>query len=452
MKTYKSTVVYTEDNDFPLYDDVEVLVCGGGPSGVAAAETSARYGKSTLLVERLGFLGGEAVAGYSGSICGLFYGSDNPAQDGPKQCVYGWTDKFYRELIKRNAITQPQMYGKTFLCPFDPQVWKEAAEDMLLSAGAKILYHSSIVGVIKEGDAFKGVVIDTKSGLAKITAKRIIDATGDADLIYRAGMEYTQGDNGNIQSPTMIFRLAGVDVEKFLAYWGKDTISPDKVTHLMQEANKVGYNLPRLKVWVYHTTRDNELFMNCTMITGKNNRALNVLDPDDHTTAEQVARKQVNEYARFFKNYIPGCEKSFINDLSCQVGVRQTRSIVGIERLKNTDVENKVKRPDGIVRSPWPIEVHKGEKPYLYWLINDYYEVPYGVLVPKVGENLICCGRNLSAEHYALASSRVTGQCFGYGHAAALASVLSLNSDIAYRDIDGCNVRAELNKDGAKLD
>ncbi len=165
-----------------------------------------------------------------------------------------------------------------------------------------------------------------------------------------------------------------------------------------------------------------------------------------------MARKQVYEYARFFKEEIPGCEKSFVNDLSCEVGVRQTRSIVGVEQLKNEDVAHARKRPDGIARCPWPIELHDGETPYMFWLLDDYYEIPYGALVPQKGEGILAAGRNICAEHQALASCRVTAQCFGYGQAAGIAADLAIRQGKELRDLKGEEIRGELDREGARLD
>lgn len=243
-----------------------------------------------------------------------------------------------------------------------------------------------------------------------------------------------------------------VSVDELLMQMEPRAVLEQLVTDGLVSANRSGgWQLPRTKVWVFDTPRPGELLMNVTLLEGRNGRPLNGTDPVDHTEAEQVGRKQAREYARYFRENIPGCERSFINDMSPEVGVRQTRSIVGADRLTNDDVAKARKRPDGIVKSAWPIELHAGEMPYLYWLIDDYYEVPYNALIPAVGENIIVAGKNLRAEHQALASCRVTVQCFGYGHAAGIASLLKLDKSRRFRDIAGEEVRAELNREDARL-
>ena len=139
-------------------------------------------------------------------------------------------------------------------------------------------------------------------------------------------------------------------------------------------------------------------------------------------------------------------------DTGVQAGIRQSRSVLGRDRLLNADVLDRRKRSDGVVRSPWPIELHAGEKPKLEWLLDDYYEVPFGALVPQRGNNLLVAGRCLSAEHEALASARVIAQCFGYGHAAGLTAVEAIRSGRQPSHLSGEEVRQLLNSDGARLD
>lgn len=436
--------------DLPVLAEVDVLVVGGGAAGVAAATTAAEHGKRTLVIERYGFFGGAAVAGMSGTICGMYLASDLHPE--PQQVVQGFTERFRAALARRNGVTGPQRYGKTWTVTHDPLMWSETADDFVEESSAKTLFHTSVCGVIVQQDACTGVVIESAAGRSVVLAKRIIDASGDAAVIARVGYRYVFGDHGRIQNPTMFFRLGQVDVPRFLAYWGEDTINPPKVSDAITQADaEKRYDLPRKKIWIFPTTRPGELLVNATRLTARDGRMLNVIDPEDFTEAEVSGRRQVREYAAFLAENVPGCEASYVMNTGTQVGVRQTRSIVGVETLTNDDVLSCRKRDDGICKVPWPIELHAGEKPKLHWLLDDYYEVPYLALVPERGENLIVAGRCLSAEHEALASARVTAQCFEYGRAAAVAAMLSLDTDRRFRDIPGEEVRAAMRKLGSAL-
>lgn len=367
--------------------------------------------------------------------------------------VFGFTERFRAAMQACSGITAPQRYGRTWTVTHDPLKWRETADGLLADAGARVLFHSMVTGVIMEGDAVKGVIVDGKAGHAAVHARAVIDASGDGDVIYRAGMGFTAGVDGVVQNPTMIFRLGGVDVQRFLDYWGPDTICSPDVSRTLIEANASGrYVLPRAKIWIFPTPRPGELLVNATRVVGRDGRELYPGDPEDLTEAEIMGRKQVREYARFLASRIPGCEASFVNDTGVQVGVRQTRSIAGMTRLTNADVMARRKRADGVARSPWPIELHTGEKPRLEWLHDDFYEVPFAALVPERGDNLLVAGRCLSAEHEALASARVTAQCFGYGHAAGLAAATAIARGTQPRDIAGEELRSLLNADGARLD
>lgn len=451
MKNWDLVNRYEQMPDLPILADIDVLVIGGGAAGVAAAETAGSLGKNTWLVEKYGFCGGAAVAGLSGTICGMYLATDNE-NAAPEQVVFGFTERFRQALKAKNGVTEPQRYGKTFTVTHDPLVWREVADDFLESAKATTLFHTAVTGVIMDGDAFKGVIIESNAGQSIILSKMIVDASGDAAVIARAGMSYYFGDNGKIQNPTMFFRIAGVDMPKYLDYYGGDTICPPKVSENIVTANASGeFNLPRHKIWIFPTTRPNELMVNATRLAGQDGRMLNVIDPQDFTEAEITGRRQVRDYAKFLNRFVPGCEDAYVVDTGVEVGIRQTRSIVGVETLSNEDVLTCRKRSDGICRTPWPIELHSGDKPKLHWLLNDYYDVPYNALVPLIGENIIVAGRCLSAEHEALASARVTAQCFEYGHAAGIAAVKAINENKRIRDLTGEEIRSVMIKNGSAL-
>ena len=444
MDGYLPTLGVDALRDVPQFGDYDVVVVGGGPAGISASTTAAEMGHRTLLIERLGYCGGAAVSGMSGTICGLFLTAEEPAMAQPQQIVFGFAERVRAALEAENGVTRPQIYGKSWVVTHDCATYKRVATDLVRSAGVDALYHTQMIDVIVDDDALTGLVLHTKSGYTGVGARRVIDASGDADAVFKMGLHTTKGNRGVIQNPTMMFKIGNVDVPRYLDYWGDDTISPPKVVSMLEARDE----LVRKKVWLFPTVNPGELLVNATKITGFDGRALDVTDPQDHTEAEQFAIYQARAFFEFLRDRIPGCEDAYFIDYGAEVGVRQTRSIDGIARLMNTDVVETRKRPDAIARSSWPIELHEGARPKTEWLVDDYYEVPFGTLVPKEGRNVIVAGRCLSAEHEALASCRVTAQCFEYGRAAAIAADLSIREDIAFREIDGIAVAERMKTGG----
>ena len=453
MTEWANTQVLRPDHGLPVIADMDVVVVGGGAAGVAAAETVGRHGANVLLIERYGFCGGNAVAGMSGTVCGMFLASDSLKNE-PTQVVFGFTERFRAAMDAAGGITKPLRYGKTWTVTHDPLVWREVADRFLIDANVRVLYHTLVVGVVMGDDEeVVGLVIEGKSGRAVVNSRQAIDSSGDADVVFRMGWGYSIGDEGRVQNPTMMFRLGNVDIDRYLDFWGPDTICSPEVSRMLIDANNSGkYNLPRAKIWLFPTPRPNELLCNATRVMGRDGRDLYAADTEDLTEAEFSGRQQVREYSRFLRDNIPGCGAAFVLDTGVQAGIRQSRSVLGRDRLLNADVLDRRKRSDGVVRSPWPIELHAGKKPKLEWLLDDYYEVPFGALVPERGKNLLVAGRCLSAEHEALASARVTAQCFGYGHAAGLTAVEALQSGRQPAQLSGEEVRQLLNTDGARLD
>lgn len=432
--------------------DTDVLVVGGGAAGVAAAHTAARQGLKVTVLERYGFCGGGAVAGLSGTICGLYLAHEDPGH-APERLVHGFVDTFIAAMESRGGLADPVRYGLTHTRVHDPHVWRESADGLLADQGVQVLYHSIVTDVLMEGgDRVAGVIAYTKQGKLEVRSRITIDASGDADLAVMAGLDTRVGQNGQVQNPTMIFRLSGVDVARFLAEYGEDSILPDRVTQLILSCNAAGdYRLPRAKIFLFPTPRPNELICNATRVVGADGRELNPLRARDFTEAEIEGRKQVREYERFFRDHLVGCEQAYLNDTGVQVGVRQTRQVVGRQTLGNKDVVVGTKYRDGIARSAWPIELHSAEKPRLSWLFDDYYEIPYECFVPVRGESLLFAGRCLSAEHEAMASARVTAQCFSYGHAIGHAAALAVKENLAVGEVEGRDIRELVNRDGAQL-
>ncbi len=442
MDIYQKTLGQNPSRDFGLLSEVDIVVLGGGPAGIAAATTAGETGWKTLLIERLGFCGGAAVSGMSGTICGLYNTVEDPRSAQPSQIIFGFAERMRNALKSDGGLTSPQVYGKTWVATHDCATYKKVATDFLRSANVQILYHTEMVDVLKENGSIVGLILHTRSGFTTVRAKRFIDCSGDADIVFRSGLKTTKGNNGIIQNPSMMFKIGNVDVARYLDYWGEDTISPPKVVKKLEARDE----LVRKKVWLFPTVNPGEILVNATKITGFDGRALDVTDPVDHSEAEQFSIYQAKAFFKFLKEEIPGCEDAYFIDYGQEVGVRQTRSIVGMKRLLNDDVLNARKCDDAIARSSWPIELHYGAKPKTEWLIDDYYEVSFGSLVPQERGNVIVAGRCLSAEHEALASCRVTAQCFEYGRAAALASDISLREDVVYQDIDGAAVSSLMSR------
>jgi hypothetical protein len=380
------------------------------------------------------------------------YAASEDARRPPEQLVFDFAEEFVALLRSRGGITDPIRYGKTFTRVHDPLMWREAADHLLTHAGVNVFYHTLVTATLCDGDKVEGVEAWTKQGRARVTAKLTIDASGDADVAAMAGRETFMGHDGEVQNPTMIFRLAGVDVERFRARFGPDSILGDEVSQMIRNLhNSREYNLPRAKVFLFPTPRPGELLCNCTRVIGRDGRELNPLRIEDLTEAEVEGRRQVREYARFFRDRLEGCENSFVNDTGVQVGVRQTRQVVGRDILINDDVVEGRKSPEAVARSAWPIELHSGEKPRLVWLCDDYYDIPFGCFVPRAGEGLLVAGRCLSAEHEAMASARVTAQCFSYGQAVGMAAAMTLRSGVSARQLPPADLRDALRRDGAVL-
>jgi hypothetical protein len=413
----------------PVIAKPEVCVIGGGAAGIAAAVGAARCGTEVLLIEKYGFCGGATVAGGSGTICGLFSSGDRP-----QRIVFGFAGEFHDRLAQRCGAGRPIQFGRTMLVPHDNFAWKEAADSYLRDEGIQVLYHTNFIAAYGD-NRVETIVVRSAEGLRAIQPRMVIDASGDAEVVHSIGGSTTMGQNGTVQTPTMIFRLGGIDMKAFMA------LDPAELCAQVADADRSGtYRLPRHHVYIFPMPNGHDVLCNMTRITFPDGSVPLGIRSADLSFAEMEGRTQAREYARFLKDKIAGFEKSYIVDTGTQVGIRQSRSLVGKGRLTNEDVLGARKAPGAASFSAWPIESHSAGDLKIRYLDNDTYDIPFETLIPGTGENLLVAGRCLSAEHEAMASARVTAQCFGMGYAAGAASGLMLKEGIAAQNLSGVEV------------
>ena len=426
--------------DIPVRDDVDVLVVGGGPAGIAASVASARIGARTILVERYGFLGGCGTMSGVTTVCGLFRSDQHTAVP----VIKGIAWEIIEMLRNRSAASDPCPIGKTFLIVFDDQVLKEVAEDLLLQSDVAILYHALATDVMMTGDTINGVIIQSKAGLQAVHAKCVIDATGDGDVAARTSNVYQKGKSGILQFPTLMFKMGNVDVGKI------KLLSRENLEAIMIKASQSNeFNLPRVSGTVRIIPGRTEVLCNMTKIM-KNYGYVDGTNPDDLTYAEIEGRKQVREYGRLLKKYVSGFEDAYVSSSGPQIGIRETRLIQGEYVLTENDIVNGQKFEDAILRSAWPMEIHGADKGTVWqWVRNgEYYEIPLRCLIPSSVDNLVVAGRCISTTHEAQASTRVSACCYDTGQAAGIVAAFAADRKCHPREIGYSDIQRELRKQG----
>lgn len=417
--------------DAPLLDTCDVLVIGGGSAGSSAAVTAARAGRKVILLERYGFLGGTGAA-----VLDTFYGFYTPGNV-EKKVVGGIPDEVVAGLEKRKVlIKRPNTYGAGTGLTYDPETLKVVWDELVSQAGVKVLFHSYFVDVLKDAGKIKAVLIATKQGLRSIRSKMVIDASGDADVVARAGAPFEDaGALGIAQSLTTTFKVINVNIEKAKGFPKKDLWA------LMQSSND--YHLPRKEGSAHITPFEGVMVTNMTRVAG-----VDATDPIALSQAEMEGRRQAIEYMRFLRDKVPGYEKAELGGLAINIGVRETRRIQGEYWITKEDVLQAKKFPDGIAKCGAPIEEHHagGDTKWEYLPEGEMVDIPYRALLPKQLENVIVAGRCLSASHEAHASIRSIGQCLAMGQAAGLAAAMTKEN---LRDVDMLELRSRLTEMGA---
>ena len=264
----------------PVFGEYDVVVLGGGPAGIAAAVSAARAGRSTLLVERYGFLGGMGTAAGVTNFCGLHANVHGDI----RQVVHGVAADLLARIDRLGGLNAPHtVFGKTSAQAYDTAAYKIAADDLLLSSGVKLLFHALAVGVVMASNRkIHALLIETKSGRAAVVGRAVIDASGDGDLAAWAGAEFEKGDGaGNLLYPSTMFRLNGIDPVRAGNDWGL-------IPKLMLQAEAAGrYVFPRKTPIVRPQKNPIEWRVNLTQLANAQGMAM------DGTIAQELSDAEV---------------------------------------------------------------------------------------------------------------------------------------------------------------
>ena len=427
------TVTRPAQRDVPVLHDVDVIVVGGGPGGLGAAVAAARLGARTLLCEQYGFLGGMASAG----LISPFMANGIKGQPFDTGILREWWDLMdHMGGMRGSNICQ--------------ETAKLAAERLCLDAGVQLLYHVQLDrplmarrrGAAKR--AIKCVLMLGKSGLTAHRAAVYVDCTGDADLAARAGCAFELGrpEDGYCQPMTTCFDMAGVDVARMP---GSAAINA-----LYDKARAEGrVKCPRENVLWFRTVEDDRIHFNTTRIVKHD--ATDTLSLSD---AEIEGRRQIMDTIGFLKADVPGFERARLHAIAATVGVRESRRVRGRAYLTRADYERAAKFPDAIARVNYNIDIHSptgGGTELVRLPEGDWYEIPYGCIVPADCDNLLVGGRPISVDHAVHSSMRVMPPACTIGQAAGTAAAMAVKNGVAPASLDGREVRRSLIEQGVWL-
>jgi hypothetical protein len=421
-------------------DRYDVLVVGSGSAGSSAAISAARLGARTLVVDRLGFMGGTSTA-----VLDTFYAFYTPGE-APRRVVGGIGWEVVQRLTEAGvAFERPNTYGAGTGVTYDQEALKVLWEELAADAGVDLLLHTWATGVRVEDGRIGAVRLWNKGGERWVEADAIIDASGDADVSAMAGVPHDNAaQQGRVQSLSTLFKLANVDVARAAS------VRKAELWERMREAAASGdYDLPRIEGSWHRTPFPGIVLIHMTRVPN-----VDATDPEQLTRAEVAGRRQVREYARFLRDCVPGFEHSVVVATSPAIGIRESRRVHGDYVLTRDDVLEGRRFEDEVTLCGAPIEDHHAGSDTAWQYVGEagVYGIPYRCLLPAGIDGLLVAGRCFSSTHDAHASARSMATCMALGQAAGTAAVLATRHGTVPRAVSSVSLRNRLHAEGALLE